>query len=121
VRIISACSTVFSGRDTQLNALGAGLGLSWAPEPFPVNATLPNSALRFELEGDEIQVDYLFLANISDTSGAMVSVPATFGSTGSNRISMTGFSLLVSRASDAACSNVGPAPFAEIARAVVVV
>lgn len=98
-------TTVFAGHDSQLNAMIAGLDMTWDPSPFPVNATLPSSALRFERVGDQVHVEYVFLSNVTDESGHMSVVPVTFGGNGGSNILMEDLSARVKKGSVAACSN----------------
>jgi len=90
---------IFVGHDTQLNALNAALGLSWEPTPFPINATLPGSALRFDRQGDTVEISYVYPSSVSDSTGAMSSVPA-----GPGKLSIAEMRALVEKGSDGACS-----------------
>merc|ERR1712187_589454 len=78
---------IFVGHDSQLNALNAALGLNWNASPFPVNATLPGSALRFDREGRHVRVSYVYLANFSDDTSTMTVVPAMSGSMSITKLS----------------------------------
>jgi hypothetical protein len=104
----SGGTRIFVGHDTQLNALSGALGLTWSPGSYPVNATIPGSALRFDSDGDSISVSYLVPANFShegDAMGSMKSVPATFFESGTNAVSVQSFQRLVSEGSVPACAN----------------
>ena len=37
-------------------------GLSWIPTPWPPNATMPASALRFDRVGKEVKISYIYVA-----------------------------------------------------------
>eukprot|EP00747_Dinoflagellata_sp_TGD_P209731 gnl/TRDRNA2_/TRDRNA2_83107_c0_seq1.p1 gnl/TRDRNA2_/TRDRNA2_83107_c0~~gnl/TRDRNA2_/TRDRNA2_83107_c0_seq1.p1 ORF type:complete len:419 (-),score=68.68 gnl/TRDRNA2_/TRDRNA2_83107_c0_seq1:58-1314(-) len=103
-------TTVFVGHDTQLNALSGALNLAWNAHPFPANATLPGSVLRFEREGDTIRASYFFVTNFSDSTGSMTTVPVSFlGSSATEddktAVSVTDFRELVEKGSIAACAT----------------
>ena len=52
-------ATFYVGHDTNLDGLGVLLNLSWAPEPYPCDATPPGAILRLSAVGDEIRADYM--------------------------------------------------------------
>lgn len=70
---------VLVGHDSDLDALGVMFGLEWNPAPFPVNATVPNSALRFDFDDDSgsVSVSYLYTTFESATP-SLRTAPATF-------------------------------------------
>jgi len=97
-------TTVFAGHDSELNGLSAALGLSWDAAPFPVNGTMPGSALRFDREGDKVQVSYVYVSDFSEETGTMTSVPvSTAGSQG--EVSHKELSDLAQQGSNAACAH----------------
>ena len=55
----SPAATFYVGHDTNLDGLGVLLNLSWAPEPYPRDATPPGAILRLSAAGDEIRADYM--------------------------------------------------------------
>eukprot|EP00448_Togula_jolla_P015449 CAMPEP_0170579544 /NCGR_PEP_ID=MMETSP0224-20130122/6039_1 /TAXON_ID=285029 /ORGANISM="Togula jolla, Strain CCCM 725" /LENGTH=304 /DNA_ID=CAMNT_0010902573 /DNA_START=175 /DNA_END=1087 /DNA_ORIENTATION=+ len=67
---------VFMGHDTQLIALAGALDLTWNPSPYPTDAMLPGSALRFDLRGDMVDISYVYPSSLRDDDGTMSSVPA---------------------------------------------
>lgn len=97
-------TTVFTGHDTQLNALNGALDLTWRPNPYPENATLPNSAIHFRRVGDEVTVEYLFIDDISSDDGDVRAVPAVGPSTEST-LSFAQLAEALAAAGDPACSN----------------
>lgn len=104
----SDVTRIFVGHDTQLNALSGALGLTWNPDPFPVNATLPGSALRFDSDGSRVTMSYLFPANYSDDGdamGSMMSVPAALVTSGKNEIQLREFHTLLEKGRIASCAN----------------
>lgn len=107
-------TTVFAGHDTTLNALQAILGLSWIPTPWPPNATMPASALRFDRVGKEVNISYIYVQNYSEETGVMATVPVTtlfgdaFGS-----LSWSEFKHLAKRNTVKDCVNVSDWPLVE--------
>uniref|UniRef100_A0A7S1F0D2 Acid phosphatase n=1 Tax=Noctiluca scintillans TaxID=2966 RepID=A0A7S1F0D2_NOCSC len=97
-----AGTTVFVGHARQLNAFNA-LGVSWDAAPYPVNASLPSSVLRLELEGGFVTGSYLFVTNFTDETGDMTAVPVRFGT--EERVPIARFADLLTSGSDVSCAN----------------
>jgi len=97
-----AGTTVFVGHARQLNAFNA-LGVSWDAAPYPVNASLPNSVLRLDLEGGFVTGSYLFVTNFTDETGDMTAVPVRFGT--EERVPSARFADLLTSGSDDSCAN----------------
>merc|ERR1712157_27626 len=95
---------LFVGHDTNMVMLKGALGLTWKPEPFAANATLPGSMLRFDRIANVIKASYWFLADYSSDNGTMRQVPAEFASTGSDKITITKFVDLLKEGSSSLCS-----------------
>jgi len=103
----AAGTTIFVGHDTQLNALSGGIGLTWDPSPFPLNATLPGSFLRFTRSGDDVEVTYSYHANFSSVEAPMRTVPASFvegGVVAGGLTTFDNFKQKVEAGSDAHCA-----------------
>lgn len=92
------------GHDTNMIMLKGALGLSWEPEPYAGNATLPGSLLRFDRHGTKVKASYWFLKDFSNTDGVMESVPARFALTGSEIIGIEEFYQLLMHGSSSQCS-----------------
>lgn len=95
---------LYVGHDSNIMMLKGALGLRWEPVPFPANATLPGSMLRFDRTKDVVTASYWYLATFSDVSGTMLRVPAIFSSTSSNRIAIQMFKTLLDAGSVASCA-----------------
>ena len=67
---------LFAGHDTTLNALQSIFELYYTPTPWPPQATMPASALRFDRRGHEVTITYLYV-DYAEASGAMIQVPVT--------------------------------------------
>ncbi|CAJ1394923.1 unnamed protein product [Effrenium voratum] len=65
---------IFTGHDSQLNALQAIFELYYTPTPWPPQATLPASALRFDRTGSKVTITYHYV-DFAEDSGAMIQVP----------------------------------------------
>jgi hypothetical protein len=98
-------TTLYVGHDTDLMVLKGMLGLLWTPAPFPSNATIPGSMLRFVREGDRVRATLFYVKTFSDTSGEMLSVDAAFSTTSSAEISLNSFQGLLESGSLAACAS----------------
>merc|ERR1712032_49104 len=92
------------GHDTNMIMIKGALGLTWKPEPFAANATLPGSMLRFDRIADKIKASFWFVANFSSDEGTMHQVPAEFASTGSDQITVAKFVHLLTIGSSPTCS-----------------
>jgi len=97
-----AGTTVFVGHESQLSAFNA-VGVSWDAAPFPVNATLPSSVLRLELDGGFVTGSYLFVSNFTDETGDMTAVPARFGI--DERVPIARFADVLASGSEDSCAN----------------
>jgi hypothetical protein len=101
-------TTLFVGHDNNImNMLGA-LELSWTPTPFPQNATLPGSMLRFDLEGGKVTASYTYVTDFSSEDGAMSTVPAVFAHTSSSTSSLGDFQDLIEKNTIGACAESSP-------------
>jgi len=97
-------TTAFVGHDTQQGGLNGALGISWDPSPWPINATTPGSALRFDKDGDSDTVSVSYVFN-NDLSGVdMQSVPVTFPGFKAGTITMKGLRDLVQKNIVEACA-----------------
>lgn len=105
LNVAEAGTTLYVGHDSDIMMLNRALGLSWNAKPFPVNATLPGSMLRFDREGDTITASYMYVANFSNKDGVMLSVPALFNGS-SNNIAASAFARLAEQNSVEQCANV---------------
>ena len=70
---------ILVGHDSDLDGLGVMFGLEWNPAPFPANATVPNSALRFDFddESNDVSVSYLY-TTFESAAPTLRSAPAAF-------------------------------------------
>merc|ERR1712050_231150 len=97
-------TTLFAGHDLQIGGLGSALGLSWDPTPFPMDATLPGSALRFDLEDDTVTASYVFLENFTK-GGDMRSVPANLLGAEDGKMSLKHLRSLIETSFIPGCAN----------------
>lgn len=97
-------TTAFVGHDLQMGGLSGALGFSWDPSPWAVNTTTPGSGLRFDLDGDNLTVHYVFVNNF--TTVEMKSVPVTIpGSSTPGMTTVSSLRELVSATTVEACAT----------------
>eukprot|EP00929_Paragymnodinium_shiwhaense_P040975 TRINITY_DN21317_c0_g2_i1.p1 TRINITY_DN21317_c0_g2~~TRINITY_DN21317_c0_g2_i1.p1 ORF type:complete len:399 (+),score=68.85 TRINITY_DN21317_c0_g2_i1:85-1281(+) len=106
-----AGTTIFVGHDSQLNALSAAFGIRWDASPFPINATLPGSLLRFDKRGDDVTASYSFVSNFSEASGSMTTVPAGPGEKPTGLTTLSALKASAQANSKAECANPLPTRF----------
>eukprot|EP00930_Biecheleria_cincta_P026138 TRINITY_DN18476_c0_g1_i1.p1 TRINITY_DN18476_c0_g1~~TRINITY_DN18476_c0_g1_i1.p1 ORF type:complete len:500 (-),score=91.70 TRINITY_DN18476_c0_g1_i1:188-1657(-) len=106
-------TNLYMGHDANIMMIKGALGLRWEPEPFPANSTIPGCMLRFDRNGKVITASFWYPKTFSDTKGEMLSVPAIFASTASNKISASSFEHLLKHGSIEVCATLPPRPKAK--------
>merc|ERR1712113_604179 len=108
-------TTVYVGHDSDIMMLKGALDLTWDPEPYARNATLPGSMLRFVRDGDQVTASYIYVHNFSNANGHMQSVDARFVSSSSANLPVPAFVELLKAGSIEECANAASAPaFSEV-------
>jgi len=103
---------IFVGHDSDLMLLNLVLDIIWDAYPFPVNATLPGSMLRFDRDGDTVTANYVYPQDFGEPywRDRMLTEPAKFSGS-SNVISLQNFQDRVEQRSIAACAHpMAPTP-----------
>lgn len=99
-------TTVLMGHDGQQNALNAILDMRWEASPWPINATLPGSMLRFDRQGDTVKATYWWPSDFSILDGAMSFSKANFFRNADiNTLTLRDFKSRVKRGIVATCAN----------------
>merc|ERR1712216_580014 len=93
------------GHDSQLNALNSILGMGWESSPWPINATLPGSMLRFDREGDSVAASYWYPSDFSKIDGVMSKSKVSFSHSAGNTLSLSELKDRVERGTISACVN----------------
>lgn len=108
-------TTAFIGHDLQLGGLSGALGLSWNPSPWAENTTTPGSGIRFDLDGDTVNVSFIWVNNFTnvEVKTAPVIFPEQISST-PGVVSMSKLTELVRDNMVEACSVYRGGPSAEV-------
>ena len=70
---------ILVGHDTELDALATLFGISWNTDPFPMNATTPGSALRFDVVDDSSAVAVsMHYQTLEPGTSDVLTVPAQY-------------------------------------------
>eukprot|EP00929_Paragymnodinium_shiwhaense_P053620 TRINITY_DN26853_c0_g1_i1.p1 TRINITY_DN26853_c0_g1~~TRINITY_DN26853_c0_g1_i1.p1 ORF type:complete len:405 (+),score=50.59 TRINITY_DN26853_c0_g1_i1:81-1295(+) len=97
-------TTFLVGHDTNQGGLNGALGLSWQPDAFPANSTMPGSMLRFDLQDNTVTASYAFVEDFSK-GGSLKSVPVEFPGTASSTMALDAFLKLADGSIVAECAN----------------
>jgi len=98
-------TTALVGHDTNQGGMAA-LGLLWDANPWPAQANLPGSFLRFDRDegSDEVTLSYAFLDDYSpNAGGALRSVPAGFSNPYVGTVSLRFLRQIVEEGTEPAC------------------